>query len=146
MSDVRCRCQMSDVRCQMSDVRMLDVRMLDVRCQMLDPTERIIWQSDPAVGASVGCLVTQWLGHQERPETFTVQSFLHLSDRLQTQKGIKQTIYSDNRSSSSGHSYSALPWRHSLEQTNIKQILILLRLTFPSPVGPIHIVAATGLS
>ena len=82
----------------------------------LDLTERVIWQGYPAISARVGRLVAQWLNHQERPGTFTVQSFLHLSDRLQTEKGIKQTIYSDNGSSSSRHSYSALPRRDSLVQ------------------------------
>ena len=111
---------------------------------LLNPTERVIWETDPAIGASVGCLVPEGLSHQVRPQTFTVQSFLHLSDRLQAEEGIKQTIYSDYGSSSSGHSDSALPWRHSLEDTDNTHHRAF-RLTLPSPVGPIHMVAATGL-
>ena len=88
-----------------------------------------------------------------RAEALCLESLLHLADGLQTDEGVEQAVDSQDGSSGPGHPHRALPGGHALHVNiiNIIKIIIIINIInivnnpFPSPVGPMHMVAATGL-
>jgi len=67
-----------------------------------------LWDLDPTKAAPVGHPVTQWLGHQIRGQLESIQSNLHRLQHLEADEGVKETVDSDKKRPSLGHSDGTL--------------------------------------